>query len=315
MWEEIPYQSEDEDMVRLGRADRIQLTRRLLVHCPALLLSAVFISAVAWGVLVPALWGLLGLKLKALAGYHLAVPLLGSVPALTFRLALFFAGVAALAALVLLGLNNLIADCLEGEAPGDWAEAVLVFLAPWGRWAGISWPLALWLGLAAVWGATLALASLAPYAGLVPVLAGAVVFALLHNCAMWQLVRPEQEEPGLWAALALPFRVLGHSDVLWRQTFSLGLVLALPSLAAWGAALSPLVRPGWWTGLLFFLGAALLVPALTFFLCYFALTYKQALANYRLRVRPAPWPEPRSVAGPAPAGLEEITPAGRPRLQ
>jgi hypothetical protein len=211
---------------------------------------------------------------------------MGSVSALVVRLSLFFMGGAALGSFLLLSLNNLLNHCLEDEAPGGWAEAVLLLLAPWGRWRGLWAPLGVWLGLAAAWGSALALASLAPYAGLVPALAGTVIFALLHNCAIWHLIHLEHEEPGLWAAVALPFRVLGHSDVLWRKTLGLGIVICLPGLAVMATALSPLWTGFFLSGLVFLLGAALLVPGLTFFGCYFALAYKQALANYRLYGRP-----------------------------
>ena len=285
---EAPFLSEDEYLVRLRRADRIKLAGRFMRHCHRPLLAAVLAAVAIWGALVPVLWSLSGLHLKALAGYGPAVAILGSVPALVVRFSLFFLGATALGSFLLLSFNNLVARCLEGEAPGGWAEAVLLLLAPWGRWRGLWAPLGCWLGLAAAWGAPLALVSLVPYAGLVPVLAGTAVFALLHNCAMWHLIHLEHEEPGLWAAVALPFRVLSHSYVLWRQTLGLGVIACLPGLAVMGAALSPLWTGFFLSGLVFLLGAALLVPGLTFFGCYFALAYKQALANYRLHSRPDP---------------------------
>jgi hypothetical protein len=219
--------------------------------------------------------------LKALAGYGFALAVLGSAPALVVRLSLFFLGAGVLASFLLLSLNNLLDHCLEGEAPGGWA-AVLLLLAPWSRWRGLLTPLGVWLGLAAAWGAALALVSLLPYAGVIMVLAGTAVFALLHNCAIWHLIHLEHEEPGLWAAVALPFRILGHSDVLWRKTLALGFLVCLPGLTVMAVALSPLWTGFFLSGLLFLLGAGLLVPGLTFFGCYFALAYKQALANYRL---------------------------------
>jgi len=277
------FLSEDEYLVRLSRADRIKLAGRFMRHCHRPLLAAVLAAVAIWGSLVPALWGLLGLHLKALAGYGPTMTIMGSVSALVVRLSLFFLGAGALASFLLLSLNNLLDHCLEGEAPGGWA-AVLLLLAPWSRWRGLLAPLGAWLGLVAAWGAALALVSLLPYMGLIMVLAGTAVFALLHNCAMWHLIHLEHEEPGLWAAVALPFRVLGHSYVLWRKTLALGFLVCLPGLAVMAAALLPLWTGFFLSGLVFLLGAGLLVPGLTFFGCYFVLAYKQALANYRLHV-------------------------------
>ena len=269
----------DDYLVRLGQADRIKLTGLLLRHCHRPLLAAVLAAATAWGALVPVLWSLSGLRL--------AVP--GPAPGLAVRLSVFFLGAGALGSVLLLSLNHLIDRCLEGEAPDGWEETVVLLLAPWSP--GLLAPLGAWLVLAAAWGlalglawgAVLSLASLPPYAGLVPVLAGALVFAPLHNCAIWSLVRLEHEEPGRWAAVALPFRVLGHSRVLWRKTLSLGLLACLPGLGVTAAALSPWLTGFVLSGLVFLLGAALLAPGLAFFGCYFALAYRQALANYRLR--------------------------------
>ena len=280
--------SDDEYLVRLGQADRITLTGRLLRHCHRPILAAVLASAATWGALVPVLWSLSGLNLAALA-----VP--GPAPALAVRLSVFFLGAGALGSGLLLSLNHLIDRCLEGEAPDGWEETVVLLLAPWSRGLRLLAPLGVWLVLAAAWGAALGLAwgaaqglaSPPPYAGLVPVLAGALVFAPLHNCALWNLVHLEHEEPGLWAAVALPFRVMGHSRVLWRKTLGLGLLVCLPGLGVTAAALSPLWTGFFLSGLVFLLGVALLAPGLTFLGCHFALAYRQALANYRLNNRGA----------------------------
>ena len=272
--------SENECLVRQSRADRLRLAGRLFHDCRVPLLSAVLAASFAWGALVPALWSLLGLRLEALAGHGQAVAVLGSVQALVLRLALFWLAAGALASFLLLSLNNLIAHGLDGDTPKSWEEAVLILRAPWSRKNRRE--LAVWLFLYAAWGAASALASLAPYLGLALALAGTLIFALLHNCAMWGLVYAEDE--GLWTALSLPFRAAVYSRVLWRKTLALGLMLCFPGLAVMTAALTPLWTGFFLSGLVFLLGAALLATALAFFSCYFALVYRQALANHRQRL-------------------------------
>jgi hypothetical protein len=275
--------SEDEYLVRLSRADRIRLTRLFLRQCRRPLLAATLGAIVIWAALVPALWSLMGLQFKALGGHGAALAALGSVSSFSVRLAFFFLLSGTVSSIILLSLNNLIDRCQEGDTPDGWEEAVMMLLAPWHRWRLLWAPLAVWLGLAAIYGAALALASLPPYLGVLLALAGTAVFALLYNCVMWHLIHLEHEEPGLEAAVTLPFLVLGHSDILWRKTLTLGLAVCLPGLVMMAVALSPLWTGFFWSGLVFLSGMALLTPGLTFFGCYFALAYKQALANHRLR--------------------------------
>jgi hypothetical protein len=285
---ETHFLSEDEYLVRLSWSARMKLTRQLLTAHGGPLLAAVLAATVAWGVIVSSLWSLAGVPLKALIGYQAAVAEVGSVEALAGRLALFSLLAGAVSSVVLLSLNNLLDHYWEGDGPATVEEAAEALLAPWARLRHIWGALAAWSLLGAAWGAALALASLPPFLGVLPVLAGVPLFLLLQNCAMWYLLHQEQEEPGLWAAVALPCRLLAHSEVLWRKTLTTGLAACLPGLALTGAALSPLPSgPGWTLGL-FLTGAALLTGGLTFLSCFFALNYRQALANYRLRCRPAP---------------------------
>ena len=303
--------ADDEYLVRLGWADRVRLTRLLLTACGWPLAAAVLAAVLAWGVLIASLWHLAGTSLKALTGYPAAVAAVGSAGALAGRLAFFALEATVVSSIILLSLNALIAHCLEGDAPRTLEGAIEYLLGPWSGWRALWGPLAAWALIGAAWGAALGLISLLPWLGLLPVAVGVSLFALLHNGALWHLTQLEHhphlehEEPGLWTAVARPFQLLRHSEILWRKTLAAGLASVLPGLLMTGAALSPVVKigPGW-SLLLFGLGLAVLVAGLTFFSCFFALNYRQALANYRLRrAGPVSASAPEDVSASAPEEL------------